>query len=102
MAHGDRAALDVQLIPLLVSESQHACRVNNLAGESLVDLDEVEIGEGHPRSLEELSRGREGADPHDAGVNANGHRMAEGHHGLVSQLLRLLLGHHEENASTVA
>src|SRR3989304_896663 len=52
VSQGDRAAVDVHLRPV---EAELAAVGQHLGGEGLVDLDEVEVLDGHRRALEELA-----------------------------------------------
>src|SRR5690606_23142980 len=69
VAHGDGAAVDVQL---LVRDVQVLLELQDHGGERLVDLDQVDVVEGRARRGETLLGGRRRAGQHDGGVGAAG------------------------------
>src|SRR5829696_7371313 len=64
MAERDAAAANVHAVAI---ELQLTLARDDLRGERLVDLDQIDVGEGQPRLVEHLLRRRHGADPHDLG-----------------------------------
>src|SRR5690606_12193146 len=58
VADGDGTAVDVQLVEV---DAQVAVGRDHLRGERLVDLDEVDVADGHARARECLLRGLDGA-----------------------------------------
>src|SRR3990172_13179229 len=75
---GDGAAVDVDLVPVPI---ELAADGEDLAGERLVDLDQVEVVDGHAGALEELLRRGRGTDAHDGGIDADGGGVADGGRG---------------------
>src|SRR4051794_26302189 len=73
MAHGDRAAVDVDLLHV---EPHVAHEAQDDRGEGLVDLDEVELLDADARLGQRLARGRGRAGQHDRRVGA-AHRGGE-------------------------
>jgi hypothetical protein len=73
MAQGDGAAVDVD--PRRI-EAQLAHAGDRLAGEGLVELDEVDLLDGQPGPLERLARGRHRAHAHDRWMHP-GHGRAD-------------------------
>src|SRR5690606_33732075 len=61
---GDGAAVDVEFV---VGYPEFALAVVRLAGERLVDLDKVDVGEGHARLGEQLTDGGHRTNAHDVG-----------------------------------
>src|SRR5215813_13030108 len=62
MAERDRAAVDVQAIG---GDLQLALAINRLAGERLVELDDVDVADAEAGLGEELAHRGNGADAHD-------------------------------------
>ncbi len=79
MPQRDRAALDVQALGV---EAQLAIAGDDLGGEGLVDLDEVEVREPEGEPLEQPLHGGHDADPHDVGIDARRSDAQDPRHGL--------------------
>jgi hypothetical protein len=67
VAERDGTAVDVHLRRI---EAKLTDAGDRLAGEGLVELDEVEILDAEAGALERLAGGRDGPDPHDGGIHA--------------------------------
>ena len=67
VADGDGAAVDVELVP---RDAEVLGRRDDLGGERLVDLDEVDVVDGHAGAGEGLAAGLDRAEAHDLGVQA--------------------------------
>src|SRR5690606_29941514 len=67
VADGDRAAVDVQLV---VVDAEVLGRRQDLRGERLVDLDQVDVVDGHPGVGERLAGRLDRAEAHDLGGQA--------------------------------
>ena len=98
VAEGDRPAVDVQ--PLGI-QAELAIDGEHLGGEGLVQLDEVDVLQGHARLLGELAHGRHRTDPHDRGVDALD--TVTDHPGLRldAELLRRRFGEHEQRGRPI-
>ena len=94
----DRAAVDVH--PLLV-EAELAHDGEALRRERLVQLDEIELVDGHPGAVEELAHGRDGPDAHHRRVDAGGRRAGEHAERLDPERPRPLLARDHERRGTV-
>ena len=62
VADGDGAAVDVELVEV---DAQVAVARDDLRGERLVDLDQVDVVDGHAGALQRLLRGLDRAVAHD-------------------------------------
>ena len=65
VAEGDGAAVDVQLV---VADAELAGGGHHLGGERLVDLDEVDVIDGHAGPAQRLADGLDRAEAHDLGI----------------------------------
>src|SRR3984885_15642061 len=68
MAHGDRAAVDVDLA---VVEVERLAKAQHDRGERLVDLEEVDVVNRHPRAREHLLGHVDRSCQHDRGLGAD-------------------------------
>ena len=68
MAHGDRAAVDVDLARIDVERLQEA---QHDGGEGFVDLEEIDVGDRHARAGEHLLRHVDRAGQHDRRLGAD-------------------------------
>ena len=67
MAQRDRASMRVQLLAEGV-DPDAARRRDDLGGEGLVDLDDVDVVDAHPGPLERLLRGVDRTQAHELGL----------------------------------
>src|SRR5579863_6388793 len=77
VAEGDGAALHVELLP---GDAEMTGRGDDLGGEGLVDLDQVDVVDRHARPPQGLPAGLDGPETHDLGVqgrNAAGHDASQ-------------------------
>ena len=74
VAEGDRPAVDVEL---LLGDAEVPGRGDHLGGERLVDLDEVDVVDGHSGAGERLAARLDRPEAHDLRVQA---RHARRHH----------------------
>ena len=98
MAERDASAEEVQPVPV---ELQLAFAGDHLRGERLVDLDQVDVGEGQARLLEDLLRRGHRADPHDLGRNPGPAHPRDAGEGLPAFRLGPRLGHEDHRGGSV-
>ena len=84
MAERDRAAVDVDARWV---DAELARRLERHGGEGLVDLPEVDVGDGHPRLLQRLGRSGRGRGEHDHRLGAGG--RGRSHAGAHLEAVRL-------------
>src|SRR5438876_5812981 len=89
---GDRAAVRVE--PLGV-DAEAVAAVDDLRGEGLVQLDDVDVLELHARVLEQLRHREDRPDAHLVGLAGREHAAAEEAEGPHAERLRAL-GRHDE------
>src|SRR2546422_2613777 len=92
MPDRDRAAVRVE--PLGV-DAEAVAAVDDLRGEGLVQLDDVDVLELEPRMLEQLRHREDGPDPHLVGLAGREHAAAEEAERPHAERLRTL-GRHDE------
>src|SRR3954447_8997849 len=88
VAERDRAAVHVDALGI---EAELADHDQALRGEGLVQLDEVDVGDGDARAREQLLDRRDRADPHHARVDTRDGRADEGAEWLDAELARALV-----------
>src|SRR5215212_10146908 len=69
VAHGDRAAVDVEL---LVGNVQVLLELQHHRRERLIQLEQVDVVDRQPGAVEHLAGGRRRAGQHDHGIRARG------------------------------
>src|SRR6056297_234607 len=84
VAKGDCAAVDVEL---LLGDAELAAGVHRLAGERLVQFDEVEVVDGLAGALQQAARRRDGTDAHHGRVDARDVVVADVGHYVEAVLL---------------
>ena len=97
-AQGDGAAVDVDLVDV---DAELAGAVDRLAGEGLVDLEEVHVPDGQAGLLQRGRDGLGGTDAHDLGVHTDDRVAAEGGEGGEPLGLRGLARHDEGRGRAV-
>src|SRR5690606_16666394 len=96
---GDARAVDVELVLVVpVPALQHR---QHLAGEGLVQLDEVHVPERQAGALEELLHGGDRPDAHDPRLAARRRPSHQVAHRLQAQRLGALLAHHQARGGRV-
>src|SRR4051794_7127136 len=98
MAERDRTAVHVD--PLLV-EAELADHGETLRRERLVELDEVDRRQRNAGAFEEAADGGDGADPHDARIDAGDGGADERRERLDAQLARTLLARDDDRGGAV-
>src|SRR5204863_1954780 len=93
MAERDRAAVDVDALGV---EAELADHDQALRCERLVELDEIEVLNLHPRAIEQLPNRRHGPDSHHPRIDACDGRADERAQRLDPQLLRALFARDHE------
>src|SRR5712691_4651764 len=98
VADRDRAAVPVELLWV---EAEPVATVDDLRGEGLVQLPDVDVADLEARAPEELRHREDRTDPHLLGRAAGDREAAEDELGPDAELLRALHGHHERGARAV-
>src|SRR3989442_6096275 len=98
VADRDRAAVPVELLRV---EAEPVATVDDLRGEGLVQLPDVDVADLEARAPEELRHREDRADPHLLGRAAGDREAAEDELGPDAELLRALHGHDERGARAV-
>src|SRR5438477_487498 len=98
VAERDRAAVHVHLLRV---ETELADHDEALGGERLVQLDEIEVGDGDPCPSEKLAHGRDRPDAHHSRIDPGDRAADEGAERLDAQFSRLLLGRDHESGGAV-
>ena len=101
MTNSDGSSVGIQLGYLVGAHAQLAYTVDDLTGKCLVNLDDIEVLDAHARSGQDFLGCRHRANAHDRGVNAHHHRMSEGAHRFVAQLLCFFLGHQQYRSGAI-
>src|SRR5881396_909714 len=92
VADRDRAAVRVELLGV---DAEAVAAVDDLRGEGLVQLDDVDVLELEPRMLEQLRHREDRPDPHLVGLAGREHAAAEEAERPHAERLRTL-GRHDE------
>src|SRR5260370_6717181 len=100
VAESDRTAMRVELVAERV-DPYSARRRDHLRGESLVDLDDVDVVDGHLRALEGLPRGFNRPQAHELGLERGQSRRDHARHWLNAELLGSALGHDHHRRGTI-
>ena len=87
MAEGDCAAVDVSPVGI---EAKLAHDRDRLAGEGLVELDQVEVVDAQLGAIERLARRRDGTEAHDGRIDAGYGRRDDARERLETVLARVL------------
>ena len=98
VAEGDAAATGVELVP---ADAEVLGRRDDLGGERLVDLDEVDVVDGHAGAAEGLAAGLDRAEAHDLGVEARDTRRHDAGERGEAELLGLGVAHHDDSSGAI-
>src|SRR5205814_1410756 len=100
MADGDRAAVRIDARVLEVDAHQLEA-AEHLAGEGLVDLDDVHVPERQPGALEGARNGVRRPDAHDARLDAGAGRREDASGRLFAALFTPLFAADNQSRSAV-
>src|SRR5262249_23344635 len=98
VADRDRAPVRVELLRV---DAEPVAAVDDLGGEGLVQLDDVDVLELHAGVFEQLRHGEDRADSHLVGLAAGEHAAAEDPERPDAERLRALGGHDQRRRRTV-
>ncbi|MBI2705291.1 MAG: SDR family oxidoreductase [Actinobacteria bacterium] len=98
MTQRDRATVHVQLVP---RDAELLRRRDDLSGERLVDLDEVDVVDGHPGAGQGLLGRLDRAEPHDLGVERRHTACNNAGQRLETERSSLRVTHHDNRGGAV-